>query len=284
MQHKPVLLKEVVQCFKEIKIQIFLDATVGAGGHAKEILQDHPEIKRYIAIDRDKTALEIAKKKLNRWKEKIMFFQENFLFLDRYLKDRCADGILFDLGVSSMQLEEGERGFSFKREGPLDMRMDRSKELTAEKVINDFSRKELEKIFRDYAEEPKWKKALNSILSIRKKKRIKTTLELADILKKICVKKRHLHPATRIFQGIRIYVNNELDSLKVALSKAIDHLCDKGKIAVISFHSLEDRIVKRIFKENKEMVNELIKPSYEEKRVNRRARSSKLRILKKEMV
>ncbi len=175
--HEPVLVEEILEIFKDQKIRIFVDGTVGLGGHAKKILKDHPEIEEYIGMDRDEKALQIAKKNLCEWKDKVKFFYENFKNLDEVLKNRSVDGFLFDIGISSYQLENKKRGFSFRMDGPLDMRMDQKDPLTAEVVVNHCSKKELEEIFKKYAEEPRWKKAASVILRNRP---IFTTKKLAE--------------------------------------------------------------------------------------------------------
>ena len=304
VSHIPVLLEEVLESFKDLKLNIFFDATVGAGGHAKEILKQHPEIKIYIGVDQDKCALKKAEENLKNYGEKVRLVNDNFEHLDIILKKleiSRVDGFLFDLGVSSMQLDVEERGFSIKKIGPLDMRMDISKKLTAEEVVNTYSAKDLEKIFKDYGEEKRAKIIAKAIANRREKKRIATTRELSDVVEKVVRKKRKIHPATLVFQALRIYVNDELRVLKKALDKAIDRLNTNGRIAVISFHSLEDRIVKYFFKkeskkehvniyktQKKRVVEKLkvltkkpIKPSLEEIRKNPRARSAKMRVAEK---
>lgn len=282
--HEPVLVEEILEVFKDQKIRIFVDGTVGLGGHAKHILKNHPEIEEYIGIDQDEKALQMAEKNLCRWKDKVSFFYENFKDLDKVLKGRNVDGFLFDIGISSMQLEKEERGFSFQKEGPLDMRMDVNNLLKAEDVVNSFSKKDLEEIFKKYAEEPKWKKAA---LAIIKNRPIFSTKKLAEILRKVCQRKRGIHPATRCFQGIRIFVNKELEALEIGLKKALTYLSLNRRMAVISFHSLEDRIVKNFFREEKKKktVDLLFKKpqtaSLKEIRKNRRARSAKLRAVEK---
>jgi 16S rRNA (cytosine1402-N4)-methyltransferase len=298
--HIPVLLNEVVAHFKDVKLKVFCDCTLGAGSHSKEILKNHEEIETYIGIDQDFSALELAKKNINR--KDANLFHDNFSNLDKILDSlniSSVDGFLFDLGVSSMQLNESERGFCFLHEGPLDMRMNKGVELTAEKVVNEFSQKDLEKIFRDYGEEIRWRQAAAKIIEERKKERITNTKQLADILTSCCFRKEKIHPATLCFQGLRIFVNNELESIKIALQKAIDRLSSGGRIAVISFHSLEDRIVKEIFKENskkthlniyrmkkeeiklKILTKKPLRPTFQEMKENPRSRSGILRVAEK---
>lgn len=303
MKHIPVLLDEVIDHFKDLEIKIFCDCTLGNAEHAKAILKNHSEIKTFIGIDQDLEALKLAKSNLAEFKEKVQLFHDNFKNIDLILekeKIKKVDGFLFDIGVSSMQLDEKERGFSFRNDGPLDMRMNKEQKLTAETVVNEASQKELEKIFREFAEEKRWKQAASKIVEERKKKRITTTKELADILSGCCFRKPKIHPATLAFQGLRIYVNDELTVLQQALEKAIDKLAVGGRIAVISFHSLEDRIVKELFKANakkthsniyrmkeesesklKILTKKPIKPSNKEIKNNPRSRSGILRVAEK---
>ncbi len=286
--HEAVLLNEIESLFAEKTIRIFFDGTLGAGGHAKRILEKHGEIRLYIGCDRDPEALKIAKQQLEPWEEKVRFVQGSFSEVERYLEKEkvcCVDGALLDLGVSSMQLDTPERGFSFQRNGPLDMRMDPELDLTAEEIVNRYSEKDLERIFREFGEEPQWKKAVRSIVEARRKKKIHTTKELSDLLETVVRRRGKLHPATRIFQAIRMEVNDELGLIKKGVEKIAWHLCPKGRMAVISFHSLEDRIVKNLFRElsRKEEAPLLLltkKPlvaSREEMRKNPLSRSAKLR-------
>jgi 16S rRNA (cytosine1402-N4)-methyltransferase len=302
MSHLPILVTEVVKCFNEVKIDTFVDGTLGGGGHAKAILQSHPEINRYIGIDQDREALNIAYKNLQSWKEKIKLVEDNFGHLEKILeKEKIgqAEGFLFDIGVSSMQLDEVERGFSFSKEAYLDMRMDRRNGLTAEEVVNSLSERELEKIFWEYGEERAAEKIAKKIVERRKEKRIETTFDLVKIIEEVKKKRGRIHPATLIFQALRIYVNDELVHLKRGIEVAIDRLSIGGRIAIISFHSLEDRIVKDMFRDEakKNHVNiyrqkvklpklailtkKPITPSYKEIKDNPRSRSAKLRIVEK---
>ncbi|MBN1915067.1 MAG: 16S rRNA (cytosine(1402)-N(4))-methyltransferase RsmH [Parachlamydiales bacterium] len=285
MSHVPVLKNEILQHLKKKVIHIVFDGTVGAGGHAAAILSEHPEIERYIGCDQDPGALEIAQKSLALWKDKVELVYGNFSHVDHFLKERnigCLDVFLIDVGVSSMQLS-GERGFSFQKESPLDMRMDPNGPLTAKMILNTFSQKELERIFLEYGEERNYRKIAKAIVSKRSVKPFSTTKELAELVSTIN-KKGKIHPATRVFQALRIAVNEELTMLQEGLKKAIDKLCQGGIIGCISFHSLEDRIVKTFFREKKvEGMLELItkKPivaSPGEKRDNPRSRSAKLRL------
>ncbi|MFA6119354.1 MAG: 16S rRNA (cytosine(1402)-N(4))-methyltransferase RsmH [Parachlamydiales bacterium] len=285
IRHFPVLLKEFLEAFKEMEIETFFDGTLGAAGHAKAILEEHPEIDIFIGCDQDKEALEIANENLKPYMNKVRMIHSNFRYINKILDEmniKYCDGIFFDLGVSSMQFDVGDRGFSFRFDAPLDMRMNKSEELTARIIINEWPESELEKIFRLYGEESKSKKAAKQIVDNRKRKKINTTFELLEVLEPVLGKRRKIHPATKIFQALRICVNDELNILKEGLNDAIGRLSIDGRIVVISFHSLEDRIVKNTFKEDDRLeiiTKKPIAPPYYEK--NRRARSAKMRIAKR---
>lgn len=296
--HLSVMQEEVVAAFDGMQIHTFFDGTVGAGGHALAILEAHPEIKCYLACDRDPKAHEWAKKLLKPWQEKVDWIQGSFSDLSHFLRDKkisSIDGFLVDAGVSSMQLDQGERGFSFRFEGPLDMRMDPSHPLTAKEIVNRYSEKELERIFREYGEERQSKKAAEAIVKARKKKPIGTTMDLVRVLEPV-LRKGALHPATLIFQALRIVVNDELGELLRGIEAAVTHLAPGGRMAFISFHSLEDRIVKhqikglefRAAKKSKPesgclkiLTKKPLVPTRKECLANPRSRSAKLRIAEK---
>jgi 16S rRNA (cytosine1402-N4)-methyltransferase len=286
MGHIPVLLPEVLQAFEGKHLKVFFEGTVGAGGHAKAILEAHPEIERYFACDRDATALDLAKKVLKPWWEKVEWIQGPFAELDTYLKTKKVpqiDGFFIDIGVSSMQFDEGSRGFSFRVDAPLDMRMDVTGPTTAEDLVNDLPEVELARIFFEYGEEFRSRIASKAIVIARKRRRIRTTQELTAILEPI-LRKGKIHFATKVFQALRIAVNDELGQLKKGLDAAIDHLAPQGRIAVITFHSLEDRIVKWRFREEKRLEIITKKPleaTREEMKKNSRSRSAKLRVAEK---
>lgn len=249
--HHSVLRDEVLHLFEGKRIETYIDGTLGAGGHAKAVLTAHPEIRKCIGIDQDPDAMLIARKALKEWEGKIHFWQSNFYeALAQLHKDRVkVDAILLDLGVSSMQLDRPEKGFSFSVDGPLDMRMNPEAPLTAEEVVNGWSEEALGRIFRDYGEEKRWRAAARAIARAREAEPIKSTRKLVEILLPVIPKKKgkSIHPATLIFQAIRICVNRELEVLEKALPLCLDILHPGGIIAVISFHSLEDRIVKQFF-------------------------------------
>jgi 16S rRNA (cytosine1402-N4)-methyltransferase len=301
VSHIPIMVNEVLSCLQDLKIGVFFDGTLGAGGHARAILEAHPEIKKYIGCDKDPEALEIAKENLAPWSHKIELVHADFRKLDTYLQEKkidSVDGFFFDLGVSSMQLDKGYKGFSFSREGPLDMRMDPTADLTAQEIVNVWPEQELGSLFRDLGEEPRWKRAAKAIVDARRKKQIATTTQLAEILSSALKTplKGKWHPATLIFQALRMCVNKELDSIAEGISKAIQMLSKGGRIGVMSFHSLEDRIVKNIFKEAsfqpkkrlpgqspilRLLTKKPLTPAFMEVKKNRRSRSAKLRFAEK---
>lgn len=308
--HQSVLLKETVSSFEGLDLKVYVDGTLGAGGHAFEILKAHPEISLFIGIDQDESALEIAKDKLFPFKDKIELFQGNFFQIKSFLAKaqvEKVDGILVDLGVSMMQLRTPERGFSFIKEGPLDMRMDQTKSLTAAEIVNEWSEEELGEIFYRFGEEKKWRKAAKVIVERRKVKLIETTSELTDLLRPyleepVWKKASRTHPLTKIFQALRIAVNQELEVLEQFLPLAVEALQKGGRLAVITFHSLEDRIVKHFFQyaaSDKEttsgrgglfldkipigkiLTKKPLAPTEEEIALNPSCRSAKLRVFEK---
>lgn len=305
LPHIPVLLKEFLSFFHEKQVRFFVDATLGAGGFSEAMLTQHPEMEMLIGIDQDPVALEIAGKRLENWKSKIHMVHGNFENLNKYIKNAGlsgVDGIVFDLGVSSMQLDMPEKGFSFMREGPLDMRMNPESSLTAQIIVNTYSEEQLGKIFRDYGEEKRWRFAARLIGNARLKGPLATTTDLNQALAPMYNKKPGIHPFTLIYQALRICVNRELETIENAIPLAIENLNPGGRLGVISFHSLEDRIVKHLLrycasdKQNtsglaglfldKEPTIQLITrkpvmPSDEEIALNPRCRSAKLRVIEK---
>lgn len=304
--HISVLLKESIEGLNLKENGIYLDCTLGYAGHSSEILK---RIKNgyLFAIDQDEDAINSSRERLSKIGDNFTIIKCNFKDLKRELNERnvnFVDGILFDLGVSSVQLDEVERGFSYHNDARLDMRMDKSATLTAEDVVNTYSEAKLTKIFYKFGEEKYSKSIARNIVNARKNKRIETTLELADIISRSVpfkAKKDH-HPARQVFQAIRIEVNHELDILEDALKDALSILNVGGRLCVITFHSLEDRIVKNVFKEytnidpkvkglpdipleylpDFKLVNKsVIIPSDEEIKNNNRSRSSKLRIIER---
>lgn len=298
--HKSVLLNESIEYLNLKENSVVVDCTLGYAGHSSEILK---KVKNgfLFAFDQDKEAIKSASEKLNKINSNYRIINDNFVNIDRYIINK-VDGILFDLGVSSPQLDEDERGFSFHKNARLDMRMNQDNELDAYKVVNEYSLNDLKRIIKDYGEEKYYNNIANAIVSYRKSKKIETTFELVDIIKNAVPMKykREHHPARKTFQAIRIEVNNELDVFKNALYKALDLININGRICVITFHSLEDKICKDIFNEVTKNIDgykdmpiipkelepkfkkiKTIEPSKEEIDENNRSRSAKLRVIER---
>jgi len=244
--HIPVLLNETLSLFKDISEGYFIDCTCGFGGHSEAILKNFPNIK-LIAIDQDIEALNFAKKRLDPFIDRIEFVHSRSSEALLNFKDRKIAGILADIGVSSYQLDERERGFNFEGES-LDMRMNQSQNFSAYNVVNEYSVNELERIFKEYGEERYSKKIAAKIVERRKDKKFSSSKELAEFISSF-TPRRKIHPATQVFQAIRIEVNNELTELEDILENSLN-IADKGTIlSIITFHSLEDRIVKNRFRQ-----------------------------------
>ncbi|MEN3027851.1 MAG: 16S rRNA (cytosine(1402)-N(4))-methyltransferase RsmH [Aquificaceae bacterium] len=278
--HLPVLLEETVDLLTGGGGRLYVDCTVGLGGHARRILEKKPEAF-VVGIDRDPYALQRAEENLKDFEGRFSLYQANFADLEEVLREEGiskVDGFLFDLGVSMLQLKS-PRGFSFQRDDPLDMRMNPEDKLTAYDVVNRYSEKELERVLREYGEEPYARKIARAIALARLKKPIETTGELLAIITSLLPQRRgKTHPATRTFQAIRIEVNQELRSLETALQKSLDFLRSGGRIVVLSFHSLEDRLVKSFIKNHlKVLTKKPIRPTMEEIRRNPASRSARLR-------
>ncbi len=305
--HVSVLLKESIDGLQIKKDGIYVDATLGRGGHSLQILKRLSNLGMLYAFDQDLEALEISKLRLSTLSPRYELIHANFVNITEELAKRNihqVDGILFDLGVSSPQLDNSSRGFSYMKDAKLDMRMDQTKTLDAYTVVNTYKEADLRKILFEYGEERYARQIARNIVLQRNIKKIETTLELVDVIKKSMPSSalRDGHPAKRTFQAIRIEVNNELENLEVALKKSLKLLNCGGRIAVITFHSLEDKIVKKIFLEatkgetwnrNKpisldtkkveyKLVNKkVIVPTRKELEVNKRSNSAKLRIIEK---
>ncbi|MFA6914806.1 MAG: 16S rRNA (cytosine(1402)-N(4))-methyltransferase RsmH [Parachlamydiales bacterium] len=251
--HISVLLNEVLDLFNEKELEFFIDGTLGLGGHSEGILKAHPEIKNLIGIDQDENALKYAENRLSFCKEKVIFAKGNFKDIAKIAAEKGisqVDGILLDIGVSSIQLDQPDRGFSFMRDGPLDMRMDTTADLTAEQIVNTWPESDLVSLFWKYGEEPQSKRAARIIVEARKQNPIQTTLQLASLLAPLVPKyKQRINPATLVFQALRIAVNDELGVLQQILPAALKLLKPNGILAIITFHSLEDRIVKEYFRD-----------------------------------
>jgi len=269
-----------------------LDATVGAAGHAEAILKRLGPTGKYIGLDQDADSLKFAEKRLSPYKRQVLLFQNNFVFMNETVFNAgifAVDGILMDLGLSSLQLEDPSRGFSFQHEGELDMRMDRRRQLTAKALVNSLNEKELGGLLWEYGEERFAKRIAAAIVHYRKKSPINTTKELAEIVEKSIPRKawpHRIHPATRTFQALRIAVNGELDALKEGLHQAVELLNPLGRLLVISYHSLEDRIVKQFFRTLNTsfwriLTKKPVVPEAGEIQNNPRARSAKLRVLER---
>ncbi len=291
--HKPVMLNEVISFIKPGKGDIIVDATIGAGGHSCEILKMIEPDGLLIGIDKDAEILKIAGRYLSKISDSYKLYQADYVDLD-YILNKLeiskVQGILLDLGVSSLQLDSVERGFSFIKEGPLDMRMDRSQGKTAEDLLKRLSQKEMADIFWRYGEEGRSRRIAKAIMQERKRgAEIKTTTQLAKIVEKALYipgkykKKRRIHPATRVFQALRIAVNDELKSLEYFLNNVCEFLAGGSRIVVVSFHSLEDRLVKSAFRKGQDassleiLTKKPLSPLDSEIRENVRARSAKLR-------
>lgn len=311
--HIPVLLKETIDGLMIDKNGIYVDATLGGGGHSEEILKILDEGNgKLIGIDQDIDAINFAKERLKKYIEnnKLIIVKNNFENIDIVLNElniEKIDGILFDLGVSSYQFDESSRGFSYRNEARLDMRMDKDNSLDCYTLVNEFSEEEIFHIIRDYGEDNFAKNIAKHIVAKRKNKKIETTTELVEIIKNAIPAKlrwgdgNEKNPAKRTFQAFRIYINRELDVIDIALDKCIEYMNENGRIAVITFHSLEDKLVKDKFKnfenpctcpknypcvcgkKSKGIIinKKAIAASDEELENNKRAKSAKLRIFEK---
>lgn len=284
--HIPVMLSEAVEALKISEGEKYIDATLGGGGHTKEIIRRGGYV---LGIDRDQDALDFVSEDQasNIAENKLRIAKGNFNAIKEIAHRNGFDkvgGVLFDLGVSSYQIDQSGRGFSIKRDEKLDMRMSAENNLSAYEVVNSYPYEGLVEIFYRYGEEHNARPIAEAIVEARKNKHIETTRELAALVEKIPHKSEAIHPATRVFQAIRIEVNEELGSLKKALEESVSLLSENGRVVVISFHSLEDRIVKQAFERFKREGKGVVvtkKPliaTEQERSANRRARSAKLRI------
>ncbi len=307
-KHTSVLLDECLNGLNIKKDGIYVDGTLGGAGHSKEICKLLSKKGRLIGIDQDEIAIATATERLKEFGERAIIVRDNYSNYENILKSisiEKVDGILLDLGVSSYQLDTAERGFSYMKDAPLDMRMDQRSAKTAKDIINNYSDKELIKILRDYGEERFAPAIVRNIIKAREEKKIETTSELVGIISRSIPGKFQAtggHPAKRTFQAIRIELNEELHVLKNTLNSMILSLNDRGRLCIITFHSLEDRIVKEIFKENespcicpkdfpictcgkvsrgKNITRKPVLPSEEEMENNSRAKSAKLRIFER---
>ncbi|HLC18499.1 MAG TPA: 16S rRNA (cytosine(1402)-N(4))-methyltransferase RsmH [Thermodesulfobacteriota bacterium] len=307
-EHRPVMVREVIDYLGCKPGGVYVDGTVGGGGHGSEILKSSSPDGILVGIDRDEDALGYADKFLKPFGKRVLLVRENFKNVREVLKRlgiKAPDGILLDLGVSSYQLETPERGFGFKTDSRLDMRMDRDQRLSAFDLVNGLEAEDLARLFRLYGEERFSKRIAKAIVEARGEKPVETTGELAEIAAKAIPGKfrpRKIHPATRVFQALRIAVNDELENLQTGLIEGLKALAGGGRLVVISYHSLEDRIVKSAFRESSTgcvcpreiprcvcgqkpsailLTRKAVAPRPEEVSSNPRARSAKLRAVEK---
>ena len=307
--HKSVLLDEVIESLNIKPDGYYVDGTLGGGGHALEVVK-RLEGGKLIGIDQDADAIKAATQRLIDYRNRVIIVRDNYVNIENILKREGierVDGIYVDLGVSSYQLDAADRGFTYRFDAPLDMRMDDRNELKASDIVNDYSESELFHVIRDYGDDRFAKNIAKHIVAYRNKKRIETTFELVDIIKSAIPMKIQVtggHPAKRTFQAIRIELNKELEVLKDSLNVMIELLKPGGRLSVITFHSLEDRIVKQAFKKaespcvcpkkfpvcvcgNKSkgrvITRKAVLPSKEELEENSRAKSAKLRVFEKEV-
>ncbi len=307
-KHISVLLEETVGGLNIKQDGIYVDGTLGGGGHAYEVCKRLGENGRFIGIDQDSAAIEAAGKRLEEFGDRVTIIRSNYCDMKARLAEKGidkVDGIVLDLGVSSYQLDTAERGFSYMVDVPLDMRMDMRQQITARDIVNDYTEMELYKIIRDYGEDKFAKNIAKHIAMARTEKPIETTGELIEIIRRAIpmkFQKNGGHPAKRTFQSIRIELNRELEVLRESLDSMIDLLNEGGRISIITFHSLEDRIVKNIYRTNenpcicpsnfpvcmcgreskgKVITRKPILPSEEELEMNSRSKSAKLRVFEK---
>lgn len=308
-KHKSVLLRETIEYLNVRPDGVYVDGTLGGGGHAYEVCKRLAKRGKFIGIDQDEDAIKAATRRLSEFEDKIQIIRSNYCDMRQVLADigiARVDGIVLDLGVSSYQLDDPTRGFTYRTEdAPLDMRMDKRQEFTAKDIVNTYSEQELYRIIRDYGEDKFAKNIARHIVSARQEKEIETTGELTEIIKAAILAKIRMkggHPSKRTFQAIRIELNRELELLQESLDDMIRLLNPGGRIGIITFHSLEDRIVKNIYKKNENpctcpsdfpvcvcgrkpsgrvVTRKPIVPSEEEIEFNPRSRSSKLRVFEK---
>lgn len=297
--HQSVLLREMIDLLNPQPNQNFIDCTLGGGGHSEAILEKTGPNGKLLGLDLDPAAIAHCQKSLKKFSGRTIFVRDNFKNINKIkneqLPNLAINGVLADLGLSSNQLSLGAgRGFSFQVDERLDMRLDSTRALTAEQIVNHYSEEQLFDIFKDFGQEKLARLIAKEIIAVRRDGPIKTTGQLAEIVLAVYREKLKsrkeipwiggLHPATKIFQALRLAVNDELENLKVFLAGAAGVLSPKGRLAVISFHSLEDKIVKRFFKTNPDLkiINKkVVQPTFAERKSNPRARSAKLRVVEK---
>lgn len=307
-KHKSVLLDETIESLNIKPNGIYVDGTLGGGGHSYEIAKRLTDGGRLIGIDQDEDAIRAAKERLSEFADRVTTVRDNYCNMPKVLDElgiSKVDGILLDIGVSSYQLDEAERGFTYKQDAPLDMRMDQRQEMTAKDIVNGYSEEDLYRIIRDYGEDKFAKNIAKHIVQARQIKPVETTFELDEIIKAAIPMKFRAtggHPAKKTFQAIRIELNRELEVLDESIDAMTDLLNDNGRLCIITFHSLEDRIVKTRFRKNenpctcppdfpvcvcgkkpkgKVITRKPIVPDEEELEENKRAKSSKLRVFER---
>lgn len=307
-KHKSVLLDETIESLNIKPNGIYVDGTLGGGGHSYEIAKRLTDGGRLIGIDQDEDAIRAAKERLSEFADRVTIVRDNYCNMPKVLDElgiSKVDGILLDIGVSSYQLDEAERGFTYKQNAPLDMRMDQRQEMTAKDIVNGYSEEDLYRIIRDYGEDKFAKNIAKHIVQARQIKPVETTFELDEIIKAAIPMKFRAtggHPAKKTFQAIRIELNRELEVLDESIDAMTDLLNDNGRLCIITFHSLEDRIVKTRFRKNenpctcppdfpvcvcgkkpkgKVITRKPIVPDEEELEENKRAKSSKLRVFER---
>lgn len=307
-KHKSVLLDETIESLNIKPNGIYVDGTLGGGGHSYEIAKRLTDGGRLIGIDQDEDAIRAAKERLSEFADRVTIVRDNYCNMPKVLDElgiSKVDGILLDIGVSSYQLDEAERGFTYKQDAPLDMRMDQRQEMTAKDIVNGYSEEDLYRIIKDYGEDKFAKNIAKHIVQARQIKPVETTFELDEIIKAAIPMKFRAtggHPAKKTFQAIRIELNRELEVLDESIDAMTDLLNDNGRLCIITFHSLEDRIVKTRFRKNenpctcppdfpvcvcgkkpkgKVITRKPIVPDEEELEENKRAKSSKLRVFER---
>ena len=309
-KHKSVLLDESIEALKIRPDGIYVDGTLGGGGHSYEICRRLSDRGKLIGIDQDAAAIEAAGERLGEFKDKTIIIRANYCDMKKELDNRnitSVDGIILDLGVSSYQLDTADRGFTYREDAPLDMRMDQRQTMTAKDIVNEYSEDELYRVIHDYGEERFARNIARHIVTARQNKIIETTGELIDVIKAAIPMKARVtggHPAKRTFQAIRIELNRELEVLEDSLAEMIDLLNDGGRICVITFHSLEDRVMKNIFRQQESpcicpknfpvcvcgriskgivITRKPILPSEGELEENKRSKSAKLRVFERRL-
>ncbi|GIW66091.1 MAG: ribosomal RNA small subunit methyltransferase H [Candidatus Parcubacteria bacterium] len=290
MIHKPVLLKEVIYYLKPLKNENFIDATFGFGGHSFELIKYIKPKGKILALEWDPYLVEIIKSKIMKEKN-ITLKNKNFKYIKKVVKEEKITnikGVIFDLGISNWHYKNSSRGFSFEDNNSLDMRINPYEiKLTAFEVINYFSQNKLVEIFSKYGEEKRANIIAEEIVKKRKEKKIKSAYELSKIISNLRIKKRSkLNPATKIFMSLRMFINQELENLEIGLNEAYEVIVKGGRIAIITFNGLEDRVVKKVFKSLKTkgaimITKNVVKPKFKEIKENSSARSAKLRVIEK---